>query len=353
MNQVKKKNFAISYIKGVAILFIILIHLLDWGDIPVSETGRLLKQVLYTGVVFFMATAGSVVWIAYGKYDDLKKATKRLVWRGAQLIGIYYIYNIIKFFVFDFRTENFYSGFIQAGLFDFSDILLLKSYAVPIPILVTIGVFVMISPIFLFVVKKIKYGIWYVTGLFMALVAMNTYFPFPQNVITDFLHARGNITFSMIPWFMAFVLGFLVAYAGFEKQKKKFVLFFSACVPITLWYAQSKGLSFFLDNSLHPLQVHALGISFAFMFLLIFLFEYKEKFLHKKYVRNSLSALRFLGDSTLWLYVAHWIVIDITIWIFSPKTYLIWPAVIMLLMGFLWWKRAKVQEYAQQYEVTD
>lgn len=349
--QPKKRNFAISYLKGLAILFIMAIHLIDWGDIAVSPTGRLWKQVLFTGVVFFMATAGSVIWIAYGKSDDLKRSTQRLVRRGFELIGVYYLYNLVKFFVFDFSKEHFYDGFVRQDIFHFKDILTLKSFAVPIPILLTIGFFVVVSPIFLYILKKVKGGVWYLTGLLGLIMLINYIIPLPQNAVTNFFYARGNITFSLFPWFTAFLLGLLVAYAGFEKKKKVFLTIFLLCIPLTLWYARVKGLSWYLDESLHPLQPQAISISFAFMFLLIYFFDALQKYTSKKSIQALLSTLRVFGDFTLWLYVIHWIIIDLTIWIFSPRTYLIWATVSLMLIVFVFWKKSIIKKYMAEYEV--
>ena len=348
-NQPKKRNFDISYIKGFAILAIMLIHLLDWGDVAISPTGRLLKQILFIGVVFFMVTSGSVVWIAYGKSSDMVRSTKRLLRRGLELIAVYYIYNIVKFAVFDFTKENFYGGYISRDIFNWSGILTLKSFAVPIPILVTIGIFICISPLFLFLLQRVKWGVLYVYALLAVVLFANYVLPLPQNFLTNFLYARGNILFAPLPWFTAFLLGLLLAYHGFDKKKKLFLRIFSLSIPFTFWYAQSKGFSFFLDESLHPLQPHALGISFVFMFLLLYFFEAVEKYKQKKFVLFFLATFRLLGDFTLWLYIAHWIMIDVVLWIFAPKSYLVWVGMFFLLCTFFYSKRKMLQKYVQEY----
>lgn len=347
--QLKKRNFAISYIKGIAILFIMLIHLIDWGDMVVSPTGRLWKQILYTGVVFFMATAGSVVWIAYGKSDDLKRSSKRLIKRGLELIAIYYSYNIIKFALFDFSKEKFYGGFMQQGIFNWHGILTLRSYAVPIPILFTIGFLLLFSPLFLYILKKSKRGVWYLVALLALLCTINYIVPLPQNAFTNFLYARGNITFSILPWFTAFLTGLLVAYAGFDRQKKLFLPLFFVLTLLTLWFAKIKGWSWYLDSSLHPLQPQAIALSFTLMFLLIYLFAWIEKKYQQKGVHTALAVVRVLGDCTLWLYVAHWIVIDSTLWLFSSRSFVIWFAMIPLFVFFFWWKRKMIAEYRDQF----
>jgi hypothetical protein len=346
----KKRNFAISYIKGIAIIFIILIHLIDWGDIQLSATGRLWKQVLFTGVVFFMATAGSVIWIAYGKSDDLLRPTKRLMWRGLQLIGVYYIYNIIKFAIFDYSKENFYYGYASQGIFNWNGILTMKAFAVPIPILVTIGYFVILSPLFLLILKKVKGGVYYLLGLLAFVIMVNYFVELPHTVVTNFLYGRGYIFFSPLPWFTAFLLGLLVAYAGFDQKKKLFLALFTLLIPLSVWYATSHAQSLFIDESLHPLKPLAISVSFAFMFVLMFVFGSIEKFSKNQAVRMSLSVLRVLGDCTLWLYVAHWIAIDVTLWVFAPRSYFVWISMIPLFLGFFVWKRGMIKKYFDEYE---
>lgn len=343
----KKRNYYISYLKGVAILFIILIHLIDWGDTPLASWARFARQIFYPGVVFFMATAGSVIYIAYSKYDDLKKPTRRLISRGLQLIGIYYLYNIIKFFVFDYSKEHFYGGYVQQGIFTLKGILTLKAYAVPIPILVTFGIFIVLSPILLWIVKRTKHPHVILLSIIGILTCINYILPLPINSVTNFLYARGNSTFATLLWLLPFLLGFYMAVVGFEKQKQKGLLLSLLLTVPALWYARVKGFDWHLDNSLHPLRPHAITISFAFMYALIYVFEWMEK---KKYklAHYKLAVLRLLGDYTLWLYVVHWIVIDVTIWIFSPRTYLVWVSVPILLLVFLWWKRKIIEQYKNE-----
>lgn len=346
--QKKKRNFAISYIKGIAILFIMAIHLLDWSG--TGDVGRIWKQILYTGVVFFMATAGSVVWIAYGKHEDLRRPTKRLLQRGLELIGLYYLYNIIKFFIFDFRTENFYEGYVQKGVFNWHGLLTLKAYAVPIPILLTIGMLIMLSPLFLWVLKKVKGGVWYLFSLFVLLCLVNYIVPLPQNALTDFLYARGNnITFSFLPWSTAFLLGLLVAYWGFEKRKHIFFPLFLFLLPFTFWFTTVKGWSWYIDYSLHPLQPQAIVTSFALMFAFIYIFEWIEKFSAKKGVHFSLATLRVLGDSSLSVYLLHWVVIDLTLWIFSSTPWVVRITGILFLILFIFFKRKMVKQYVEEY----
>jgi len=346
--QPKKRNHYISYLKGIAIIFIILIHVIDWGDTPLAPWGRTLKQILYPGVVFFMATAGSVIYIAYSKYDDLKKPTKRLVFRGLQLIGIYYLYNIIKFFIFDYSKEHFYGGYQEQGIFNLEGILTLKAFAVPIPILVTFGVFIILSPILLWIVKKRKHSHLILLSLIFIVASINYAIELPVNAVTDFFYARGNSSFAMLLWLLPFLLGFYIAYLGFEKQKKNGLLFFVLISIPAIWYSSSKGYSLSLEQSLHPLRLHAITLSFAFMYALMYVFEWMEK-RTSTLIQYKLAVLRLLGDYTLWLYVVHWIVIDLTIWVVYPRTYLIWLSVPILLLIFFYSKRKTLQAYVAEY----
>ena len=103
INQVmppKKRNHFISYIKGYAIIAVLLIHMIDWSNIIVGHTTQLFKELLYPGVFFFMATSGSVVYIAYAKSETWLKPARKLFVRGLQLIGIYYLYNLVNSMLF-------------------------------------------------------------------------------------------------------------------------------------------------------------------------------------------------------------------------------------------------------------
>lgn len=145
-----KRNYYISYIKGWAIISIMLIHLIDWSNLVLSESGLYFKEFLYPSVLFFIATAGGVIYLAYFKYD-LWTASKKLFRRGGELIGIYFLYNIVKLYIFDFSREPFYHKFIFSGEMNLTDILSLNSFAAPISIILTIGIFNYLAAVFVFV----------------------------------------------------------------------------------------------------------------------------------------------------------------------------------------------------------
>ena len=124
-----KRNYYFSYLKGWAIISIILIHLLDWSGLILSKTSLCFKELLYTSVLFFIATAGGLVYLAYGKYD-LLTASKKLFKRGSELIAVYFLYNIIKLYVYNFYTEPFYNRFASAGKMNLINILSLNSLGI-------------------------------------------------------------------------------------------------------------------------------------------------------------------------------------------------------------------------------
>jgi hypothetical protein len=62
-------------------------------------------------------------------------------------------------------------------------------------------------------------------------------------------------------------------------------------------------------------------------------------------IKKILAAIRLLGDNTLHLYLYHWIVIDLTIWIFSPYVGYIWITTPLFLIAYLIFKKRKFVEY--------
>lgn len=341
--QPKKRNHFISYIKGYSIIAVLLIHMIDWSNIPVSNLGNWLKELLYPGVFFFMATSGSVVYIAYAKSETWTKPAKKLFLRGLQLIGIYYLYNIIKLFVYDFSKEPFFWQFTEHGKMTWQNILTLQSYSVPISILLTIGVMIMLSPILLAITKKLKFSNLIISGLLIVLL----YIAYGHNWsggMANFLFSRNNIMFPIALWSIPFVVGYLLASFGFEEKKTWWIGIFLPLMAIFYYLQIKNGLDIRPSHSMYPLRPYYMVASLLFVSILFYLFYWYEK-IPSSLIKKKLAVIRFLGDYTLAVYIWHWIVVDATIWIFYPNTKLIWITVPLSLAAYLFIKRNKLKEY--------
>ncbi|MDO8592947.1 MAG: hypothetical protein Q7R92_04255 [bacterium] len=334
-----QRNYYVSYSKGWAIISIMAIHLLDWSNQRLSAGELYFKELLYPSVLFFIATAGSVVYLAYAK-KDLGAASKKLFRRGAELIGIYFLYNIVKLFIFNFSVEPFYAGFMAAGKLTIGNVLSLKSFTAPLSIILTIGVFLLISPLLLYLAKNRLAKI--VIGLLVAvLFYINYYLPQPAGAVSDFLYARNNVMFPLLLWLMPFLMGFYLAMLGLQKHKGK--LFLSlAVLTAAAGLAQFKSLAEVnLTGQMYPLKMFYIFFSFAFMYLLIYLFAILEQ-ARNRLVDYILAAFRLLGDHTLAIYIYHWIVIDLTLWLFYPRADYIWYSAPAFLLAYLILKRKKI-----------
>jgi hypothetical protein len=341
METKRQRNFFIPYIKGWAIISIMLIHLVDWSNVPVAGIGGSLKELLYPAVLFFIANAGSVIYVAYNHYE-LPKATKKLFRRGGELILIYFLYNVIKFFIFDFTTEPFYDKFQLAHIHDIGGIFTFHSFTAPISILFTIGVLLLIAPVLLYISKKSAYPKTMIALLLVSLGVANWLFPHPIDPITRFLYAEGNVTFPIALWLIPFILGFLVAQFEFEKYATEFFVlfavgtaFFAILLPETL-------NSFRPSWNMYPLTLYYIALSFTLMYLLIIIFKKLEKI---TLLKKFLALVRFWGDSTLSIYVYHWILIDLTLWLFYPSAWSIWITVPVFLIGYTYMYREKLSLY--------
>ncbi len=341
----KKRNHFISYIKGYSIIAVLLIHMIDWSNIAINPLGNWLKELLYPGVFFFMATSGSVIYIAYAKSETWIKPAKKLFWRGLQLIGIYYLYNIIKLFIYDFSKEPFYWQYTQHNQMTLSNILLLKSYSVPISILLTIGVLIMLSPILLYISKKIKFANAIIVTLFVGLLG-SVYGYSWNGPISNFLFSRNYVMFPVALWSIPFLAGYLLASFGFEEKKKWWLAIFFPLAVIFYYWQTKTGASLKPSFSMYPLKPYYIVASLFFVSLLFYLFSWSEN-LSIPLVKYKLAVIRFLGDFTLSVYIWHWIIVDTTIWIFFPNTKLIWLTVPIFLLTFIYIKRDKFKEYLQ------
>jgi|GEM_PF-996156 len=344
-NHSKKINFYISYIKGIALIGIILIHLIDWSDMSLSLSGQIIKEFFHAGVFLFVLTTGSVIVVAY-RNRSLGQTFRRLLYRGAELLFFYYLYNIVKFFIFDFSTEPFYDQFINTGTFSISNILSFSSFSVPITILVVYVLFLVLSPFLLYIDKKTRYPKSSIALLAIGIFSINylTVIPSISTPFFNFLYANGNILFPFALWLSPFLSGFFLAQVGFEKQRKRvlvvsgilFVIFFLSL------FLQHKSL--FPSEYQFPLAPYYMAFSLFVMSLFLYCFRYLEQKKSGR-VKKILAAIRLLGDNTLHLYLYHWIVIDCTIWIFSPYVGYIWITTPLFFIVYFMFKKNKFKEY--------
>jgi peptidoglycan/LPS O-acetylase OafA/YrhL len=291
--------------------------------------------------LFFIANAGSVVYIAYNHYD-LPKATKKLVRRGIELIGVYFLYNGIKFFIFDFATEPFYDRFNFMHFSDLGGIFSFQSFTSPITILFTIGMLLLIAPLLLALAKKSAYPKLAVATVFIALVGVNWFLPHAGGPIFDFLYAEGNVTFPLALWLVPFVLGFLVAQFEFEKLAVEFLALFTALTVLCLIFLP-EGENFLRPSwNMYPLDLYYIFLSFAFMYLLILVFKSSETV---RFLSKPLAIFRFLGDTTLPIYIYHWIVIDLSLWLFFPDAWIIWFTVPVFVAVYAYSQKELLARY--------
>jgi len=341
----KKRNHFISYLKGWAILSVLLIHLIDWSNIQLGTTGNWLKELLYPGVFFFMSTAGSVVYIAYIKSDTWSKPAVKLFKRGWQLIGVYYLYNFIKLFVYNFSVEPFYDQFTNNGQMNWHNILFLKAFSSPISILLTIGVMIMLSPILLYISKRFKQANVLIFLIIITVASLDYLFKFSGS-ISNFLFARNNIMFPIALWSLPFLLGYLIASLGFEQKKGWLLVIFSPITAGFIFYLLKNNLSLEPSHYMYPLHPYYMSVSILYMSIFFYLFFFLEK-INSRLVKIKLATLRFFGDFTLSIYIYQWLVIDLFLWVFYPKVLSIWVAVPLMLMVFTIIKNKKFKEYLE------
>ena len=341
-----KRNFYVSYLKGFAIISIMLIHLIDWSNRSLVDYQLYLRELLYPGVMFFIATAGSVIYLAYMKYN-WRISTRKLFRRGSELVGLYFLYNIVKLYIYNFPSEPFYAGFTAANKLNLISLLELKSFTVPITIILTIGILLLVSPIFLWLARQ-KYPKLIFGGLIAALVVLNYLIPLPTNSLIDFLYAKNNVMFPLMLWLLPYLIGIYLAMIGLEKHKGKLLLLFSGLTISAALAPFGNSGTLKLTDNMYPLELYYVCFSFAFMYLLIYIFYFLEK-LSQRFANFFLALFRLMGDSTLGIYLYHWLVIDLTLCLFFPKTVYIWLTVILFIAIYVGAKNKKLKEYYKNY----
>lgn len=329
--MIKLHNPYISWLKGLAILAIIYIHLVDWSNLILTPTAQDTKEIAYTAVFFFVALTGSLVHIAYSRYEDLSQASQRVVYRGLQLWAIYFGYSLLKFYVYDFDHEPFYTYFQNDQALTAEHILNLHSFSTPLSILLTIGACLIITPLLLWLNRKVRGAAWYIAALLVGVLLINYIFPLPHNALTDFLYARDNITFSFLLWLPVFLIGYLLAMIGFEKYRYPlFVL--SGVAAFYLLNSSNSDISWWPRLHMYPLEPYYMTFSLMVMMGLTILLFWIRNWLP---IQAPLKALQAIGEHTLHIYVGHIIVIDLTLWAVYPETQWIWVTVLGFVAIYL------------------
>ena len=334
VNIKSNRNLYVSYLRGIAILAIITIHLLDWSGINLNQAELATREWLYLGLIFFVALAGSVIFMAYASNKNLAQVWLRLAGHGAKLIGIYYAYNLIKLWVFNFGTEPFYWQFSEKGMLDFWHILTLKSFTTPISILLTIGVYLIISPVFIYLVQRVRYPKITILSILLAMIVLNYGVTWPHNAFTDFLWARENIMFPLALWLIPYLAGFYAAMWGFEKYASRFFIGLAGLAALIYLVWQTGPGPWSFNWHIYPLNLYAIVAGFAVMFGLVWLLQRIEK-IKSPVINWGLRVLQELGDASLFIYIAHWVVIDLTYWLLPQNKVLIWATVPIFLLVFL------------------
>ena len=341
----KKRNFYLSYIKGFAILGIIIVHLIEWSNITITPNLFRFREIFYPSVFLFLATSGAVTYLAYSHYDDLWLASRRLVIRGAQLIGVYFLYSFIKFFIFNFSREPFYDQFIANGKFTIANIFTLQSFSAPLSIILTIGLCLIISPALIWIVKRVKQPQNTILCLIVLLSGYNYAIDHSANWFTNFIFAKNNIMFPVALWGLVFLVGFYLALLGLEKIKGRGLLFFGIITIVCTWAFKTTNFALIPHhNYMYPLTLYFIAFGFAYLYLLTYLFTGLEK-IKNKTLNKILALIRFLGDNTFSLYIYQWLVIDLTMWLWFPKAGLIWVTVPAFILLYIVARRHHLQKY--------
>lgn len=346
--QPSKRNNYISYIRGFAILFVILIHLVDWSGVKVNGLFKYIFELFYTGVIFFVALVGSVVYEAYSHRGSLKEVTYKLVRNGLQIILIYFFFNIVKFYIYDFGAETYYLKYIEKGTFDIWGILTLQSISFPISIFITLGTLMLISPFFVWIVRTFKNYKVILYILLFGLIYLNYFVEIPNYPIWNFLLARNNTTFPILLWTIPYLIGIIVASYGFEKKLIE-KLAVSLLVGILMYFlVLDANFVWDLSKYMYPLSMIYVAIGFGFMQILIYLIKLIEK-IQNNFVGQMLTILKHWGDNSLNLYLGHWIVIDIIYLLVEKNYWTIWIGVTVFVIFFTIFlqNRAKIEQFCQ------
>lgn len=319
------KNLYISYLKWVAMICIILTHLINWSNIDVISWSFLyyFRDFIKVGMLFFIALSGSLIIIAYDKYNDLKKISTRLIKRSIILLGVYFAYNILKLYIFDFQKEPYYWGYMENQTFNLDWILTFKSFSVPLTVLPLFSVLLAITPIFVYIHKRLKYQKFIILSILTFFVLLDYILIFPKIGFIKYLYWIDTVFYWINLWIIPFIIGIFLWIIWFEKKKKEILAIFWLLFGINLIYLFINNKSILIENYLYPLQIYHILASFFIMFLFVYLYDALKK-INSKTIQLILEFINFLWDNSLNVYIWHRLVIDIAIWLFFPFVKVIW-----------------------------
>lgn len=344
------KNYYISYLKWIAIIFIMLVHLINWSDMPINTILFDLKDFFHIGTLYFVALSWSLIVIAYGKYDNMWKANKKLLKRAIMLFWIYMMYNVTKLYIYDFSKEPFYQSFANAWKLNLLWIITFKTYVVPITILLLWCMFLFITPIILYINKKIKYRKEVILWAIILLTIINYFVLFPRNILSEILYWENYIFYWFNLWLLPYLIWIYLWMIGFHEKRKEALAFFWGLTITMLIYQLYNNMPVLLDSYMFPLKPYFIVVCFFVMFIFVYIFMWISKF-NNNIVNYSLSILKLIWDKTLFVYVTHWIIIDTTIWICRPYATIIWVTVPLYLIWFLYYNKWKVLKFKNELDV--
>ncbi len=336
MTKIKSSTYdhSISFVKGIAILGAIFIHLLDWSNYVTTDWLLQFKELLYPVIFIFVACSGSLAYISF-KRRSYKLSSQRVLVRGIQLIGIYYLYNLVKLFFYDFKVEDFYLKFQDAGTLDAWGILTLQSFTAPVSIIFTIGTFLLLTPVIMRLLgsKKLQ---WTFPLLIGGLLLLNYSGLYPHNAVFDFLLARNNIMFPLLLWLPVYLIGMYLAHVGFNKAAFMKLLFF---LLATILYAIS-----FIDLSkvwlprefAYPMSIYYMLFSLTATYLLVNFFN-----LIRNISERITEPIEMLGESTFSLFIWHLVIIDLTRLFYPQNPMIVWTTVSLYVLLFIAYKYIK------------
>ncbi|MDD2516531.1 MAG: acyltransferase [Candidatus Gracilibacteria bacterium] len=349
----KKRNNFISYLKGIAIIFIMCIHLMDWSYRTFGQGMLYFKEIAFTGVLFFVALAGTVVVIAY-KSKPIGRVIKRLSKRFLEIVGIYFLYNLIKYFLFSFQVidiakQPFYHKYVEQGTFNLTGILTFQSYTVPLTILVMIASFLLISPIFIYFDQKWKWGKFVNLGLALIFIFIDFWVRpvFNNSTLKCVAYGWDCVLFANLLWLVPYVIGVFIAQIGFDKNKNLLTPIFGILTLIFGYLSFSQGRGFLISQYMYPLELYYVFASFFAMFVFIRIFSFIEK-IGASFTQKFLEIIKFLGDDSMAVYIVHWITIDFT-YLFLKPTRIIFTVPVVLtiyvIANFNWEKIVKLLKF--------
>jgi len=226
------RYFSYDLIRTYAAISAIIIHFRNRSCIPPTDIFWFIqKNIITVGGVFFFVSGIMLYKIYFPKFQkDKMKVVKRVIYKSIVLFLIYLGYLIFMYIVSGLSFPDSVSTFLFKRAF-FNKILLKFSLIFAF------------SPLFLFLIEKIKKVFFFVILAFFFISLSYVGFRlYGSGLLQSFLFDVNKQTYPLIAYFCVYSLGIFYGMTHVRVGKHSILILISTAVPLYLFFYENQFL---------------------------------------------------------------------------------------------------------------